>query len=117
MGIGLLARAVPPRALWVVTGMKIIVLPQSVRLVLVKRNTGGVWTVSIALLSMPTVATVLWVMKCLAPTRRALAGASASLLAGSLAALAKFVALKRLPRFWPDRMCQGCRSRRRSVRY
>ena len=42
---------------------------------------------NIALISLPLLAALLWAMKGLAPTRLALAGASAGLLAGALAAL------------------------------
>jgi len=85
--IGWLALAVPLLAVWVATGTTIVVLPPGLRLSLVEGNSWLLCIVSIALLSIPTLAAVFWAMKGLAPTRLVLAGAGAGLLAGSLAAL------------------------------
>jgi hypothetical protein len=79
--IGWFALAVPLLAVWVATGTTIVVLPPGLRLGLVEGNSWLLCIVSIALLSIPTLAAVFWAMKGLAPTRLVLAGAGAGLLA------------------------------------
>lgn len=84
VGLGL---AWPLLLVWLVgAGMLAAAAPEQ-RLALVFGETWASCPFNVALLSLPLFVTLLWAMKGLAPTRLALAGAAAGLLAGALGAL------------------------------
>lgn len=81
------AAATPVVAMW---GLAVVVLVRAApeqRTALLMGDTWNSCPFLIALLSAPLLATALWAMQALAPTRLRLAGASAGLLAGATAAL------------------------------
>ena len=81
------AAATPVVAMW---GLAVVVLVRAApdqRTALLMGDTWNSCPFLIALLSAPLLATALWAMRALAPTRPGLAGASAGLLAGATAAL------------------------------
>jgi hypothetical protein len=87
VGGGWAGLAAPVLALWLSAAL---VLLQSVPAQRVDLILGSTWKscpFNIAMLSIPLFAATFWAMKGLAPTRLALAGAGAGLLAGALAAL------------------------------
>ena len=81
------ALASPVLAVWLVAAVVLVNAAPAQRADLVLGNTWNTCPLNIALISLPLFAAMLWAMKGLAPTRLALAGASAGLLAGALSAL------------------------------
>ena len=78
---------VPFILLWLVAMVAIVGADPAQRHELIFGNTWKTCPFNIALISLPLFAASLWFVKGLAPTRTALAGASAGLLAGALATL------------------------------
>ncbi len=81
------ALVAPVLAIWLLSAFALVRAAQPEREELIF---GGTWQscpFSIAMLSVPVLVAVLWAMKGLAPTRLALAGAAAGLLAGAIGAL------------------------------
>lgn len=81
------AIAAPVLAMWLLAAAVLIGAPPAQRAQLVFGETWAACPLYVALLSAPVLVAVLWAMKGLAPTRLALAGAAAGLLAGALGAL------------------------------
>lgn len=81
------ARALPVLAVWLIAAVVLVNAAPAQRTDLVLGVTWKTCPLNIALISLPLFAATLWAMKGLAPTRLALAGASAGLLAGALAPL------------------------------
>jgi len=81
------ALALPVLLLWLVAAVVLANAAPAQRAALVLGDTWKSCPFNIALLSLPLFASTLWAFKGLAPTRLALAGASAGLLAGALSAL------------------------------
>lgn len=81
------ALAAPVLAIWLLAAWVILGAPSSVRAGLVMGSTWEYCLLYISILSVPVLAATLWAMKGLAPTRLALAGAAAGLLAGAIGAL------------------------------
>ncbi|MEO5765790.1 MAG: DUF1109 domain-containing protein [Casimicrobiaceae bacterium] len=82
------ALVAPVLAMWSAGAFVLLGAPPSAREALIFDGTWAACPLSIALLSVPAFAAILWAMKGLAPTRPALAGAAAGLLAGAIGALA-----------------------------
>jgi hypothetical protein len=80
------AAALPVTAVWIFAGLVLLTAPAGERLPLVLGDSWIECPFSIALLSVPALALALWAARELAPTRLALAGAAAGLLAGAVAA-------------------------------
>ena len=81
------ALVAPVLAMWLLAAFALLdaTPPERVELIL-----GSTWKdclLNVAMLSLPVLVAVLWAMKGLAPTRLALAGAAAGLLAGAIGAL------------------------------
>lgn len=87
LGLVWAALAAPVLVLWLVAAVVLINAAPEQRAYLILGETWKSCPFNIALISLPLLATTLWAMKGLAPTRLALAGASAGLLAGALSAL------------------------------
>ena len=81
------ALALPVLLLWLAAALVLVNAEPEQRAALVMGDTWKSCPFSIALLSLPLFASTMWALKGLAPTRLALAGASAGLLAGALSAL------------------------------
>ena len=81
------ALAAPVLVLWLVAALVLVNAAPSQRADLILGDSWKSCAFNIALLALPLLAATLWAMKGLAPTRLALAGASAGLLAGALSAL------------------------------
>jgi len=81
------ALALPVLAVWLIAAVVLIDAAPAQRADLILGNTWKTCPFNIALISLPLFAATLWALKGLAPTRLALAGASAGLLAGALSAL------------------------------
>jgi len=81
------ALATPVLVVWLVAAVVLVNAVPAQRADLVLGNTWKTCPFNIALISLPLFAATLWAMKGLAPTRLALAGAGAGLLAGALSAL------------------------------
>ena len=81
------ALALPVLAVWLIAAVVLVNAAPAQRADLVFGTTWKTCPLNIALISLPLFAATLWAIKGLAPTRLALAGASAGLLAGALAAL------------------------------
>ncbi|MBK6568949.1 NrsF family protein [Candidatus Aalborgicola defluviihabitans] len=81
------ALAAPVLLLWLVAALVLLGADPEQRAGLILGATWNTCPFSIALISLPLFVATFWVMKGLAPTRPAWAGASAGLLAGALAAL------------------------------
>jgi hypothetical protein len=77
------AAALPIAAMLLAAGSIVLATPPGYRLELMLGTTWRTTTANIVLLSLPSLATMLLAMKQLAPTRLALAGAGAGLLAGA----------------------------------
>ena len=80
--------AVPVAAIWLVAAWSLLGADSAQRQELIFGETWKECPFNITLLALPAFAAALWAMKGLAPTRPALAGASAGLLAGAMGALA-----------------------------
>lgn len=81
------AMAAPVLALWLAAALSLVSAAPEQRANLILGDTWQSCPLNIAMLSLPLFIAAFWCMKGLAPTRLALAGASAGLLAGSLSAL------------------------------
>ena len=81
------ALAAPLLLLWLVAALVLVNAAPEQRADLIFGATWKSCPFNIAFISLPLLAATLWAMKGLAPTRLALAGASAGLLAGALSAL------------------------------
>jgi hypothetical protein len=82
-----LALAAPVLALWALATVVLVAAEPAQRSGLVMGETWAECPVSILALAAPAFVAVLWAMRGLAPTRLALAGAVAGLLAGAIGAL------------------------------
>ncbi len=82
--VGLIA---PLIVLWLLAIVAILGAEPAQRTQLILGSSWKTCPFNIALISLPLLAATLWLMKGLAPTKMALAGASAGLLAGALASL------------------------------
>lgn len=82
-----MALALPLLAMWLLAAMELSGATGSERDALVFGTTWRDCAFSIALVSLPLFAALLWAMKGLAPTRPALAGAAAGMLSGAAGAL------------------------------
>jgi hypothetical protein len=78
----------PVAALWLAAGYVLISAPADARIALVLGQTWRVCPLNITMLSIPAFSAMFWAVKGLAPTRLALAGATAGLLAGATATVA-----------------------------
>lgn len=87
-GLGLMLLSVPLFGVWLGSAVVLLEAPADARLAMVLGRTWRTCPFNIALLSMPVLVAVFWVLRGLAPTRQRLAGAAAGLLAGALATLA-----------------------------
>jgi hypothetical protein len=87
LGLVQAALAAPVLLLWLVAAVALFNAAPTQRAELIFGETWKSCPFSIALISLPLFAATLWAMKGLAPTRLALAGAGAGLLAGALGAL------------------------------
>ena len=87
LGLVWAALATPLLALWLVAAVVLTNAAPADRADLIFGDTWKECPFNIAFMSLPLFAATLWAMKGLAPTRLALAGASAGLLAGALGAL------------------------------
>jgi len=81
------ALVAPVLVLWLIAATVLIAAAPAQRADLILGDTWKTCAFNIALISLPLFAASLWAMKGLAPTRLALAGASAGLLAGALGTL------------------------------
>ena len=81
------ALAAPVLALWLVAAVVLVNAAPAQRADLMLGDTWAACSFNIALIALPLLAATLWAMQGFAPTRLALAGASAGLLAGALSAL------------------------------
>lgn len=81
------ALAAPVLLLWLVAAAVLLQAAPAERAALILGNTWATCPFKLVLVSLPLFAATLWAMKGLAPTRLALAGAGAGLLAGALGAL------------------------------
>lgn len=81
------ALALPVLLLWLIAALVLANTAPPQRAALILGETWKSCPFNIALLSLPLFASTLWALKGLAPTRLALAGASAGLLSGALGAL------------------------------
>ena len=81
------ALAAPVLVLWLAAVVVLVNAAPAQRADLVLGDTWKICPFNIALISLPLFAATLWALKGLAPTRLALAGASAGLLSGALSAL------------------------------
>lgn len=81
-----LALAAPVAIIWLMAAAMLFSVPPDDRPALLLGQTWALCPLLITMLSVPTFAGVFWAMKGLAPTRPALAGAAAGLLASTVAA-------------------------------
>jgi len=81
------ALVAPVLAVWLLTVYVLLATPQPERVELIMGRTWEYCLLSVPMLSLPVLVATLWAMKGLAPTRLALAGAAAGLLAGAFGAL------------------------------
>ena len=81
------ALAAPVLAVWLLTAYVLLAAPPPERVELVMGRTWQYCLFSLPMLSVPVFVATFWAMKGLAPTRLALAGAAAGLLAGAIGAL------------------------------
>lgn len=87
VGAAWIALATPLILVWLAAALVLLQAEPAQRSALVLGATWRSCPLNIAWISLPVVAAVVWAMKGLAPTRLALAGAAAGLLAGCLGAL------------------------------
>lgn len=78
----------PLAALWLAAALQLMAAPEGTRAALLLGDSWQACAASILLLSLPSLALVLIVLRTMAPTRLALTGALAGLASGSVAALA-----------------------------
>jgi hypothetical protein len=81
------ALVAPVFAVWLLTAYVLLAAPMPERVALVMGRTWEYCLFSVPMLSVPVLVATLWAMKGLAPTRLALSGAAAGLLAGAFGAL------------------------------
>lgn len=95
------ALLLPPLVLWLAGGSWLALAPPSQRLELLLGSSWEVCSLNVALLSLPTLATMLWFMRGLAPTRLHAAGAVAGLVAGAQGVLVySLYCVEMAPPFW-----------------
>ncbi|MFJ3045357.1 DUF1109 domain-containing protein [Herbaspirillum chlorophenolicum] len=95
------ALLLPPAVLWLAGAGWLALAPPSQRLELLLGSTWEVCSLNIALLSLPTLASMFWFMRGLAPTRLAAAGAIAGLVAGAQGVLVySLYCVEMAPPFW-----------------
>lgn len=82
------ALLLPVGVVWMLAAYALFAAAPGGRLALVLGETWTTCALSIALLSLPVLASAFWAMRGLAPTRPALAGAASGLLAGAVGAVA-----------------------------
>ena len=87
LGLVWAALVTPVLVLWLIATVMLINAAPAQRADLILGDTWKECPLNIAFMSLPLFAATLWALKGLAPTRLALAGASAGLLAGALGAL------------------------------
>ena len=87
VGPGWAALATPVLALWLYAAVVLLQSEPAQRAALILGSTWNSCPFGIAMISLPLFAATFWAMKGMAPTRLALAGAGAGLLAGALAVL------------------------------
>jgi hypothetical protein len=81
------ALVAPVLAVWLFSAYALLAAPMSERSALIMGHTWQYCLLSVPLLSVPVIVATLWAMRGLAPTRLALAGAAAGLLAGAIGAV------------------------------
>nr|WP_050468032.1 DUF1109 domain-containing protein [Herbaspirillum chlorophenolicum] len=95
------ALLLPPAVLWLAGAGWLALAPPSQRLELLLGSTWEVCSLNVALLSLPTLASMFWFMRGLAPTRLAAAGAIAGLVAGAQGVLVySLYCVEMAPPFW-----------------
>lgn len=82
------ATVAPVLAMWALAAVVLLTASPDARAALVMGSTWRVCPFNIALVSLPVLAAALWAARGMAPTRPALAGAAAGVLAGGVGALA-----------------------------
>jgi hypothetical protein len=87
VGLVWLALAAPVMALWAISAWLLAQAPPLLRTDMLLGSSSSVCTFNIAVVSVPLFIAAFWAMKGFAPTRLALAGAVAGLLAGAVGAL------------------------------
>lgn len=88
LGRAAIAMLVPLLAIWTLAGFVLALAPPDARAALVLGSTWRECPYNITLVALPALAAMLWAVRGLAPTRPALAGAAAGVLAGGLGAIA-----------------------------
>jgi hypothetical protein len=88
LGHAAIAMLVPLLGIWTLAGFALALAAPDARAGLVLGSTWRECPYNIALVALPALAALLWAVRGLAPTRPALAGAAAGVLAGGLGALA-----------------------------
>lgn len=86
--MGMMLLSAPLLGVWLGSAVVLLEAPADARLAMVMGRTWRTCPFNIALLSMPLLAAVFWVLRGMASTRLRLAGAAGGLLAGALATLA-----------------------------
>lgn len=81
-----LALAAPVLLIWLMAAWELFGAAPDERAALVLGDTSNVCSIYVAIISVPSFVAVMWAMRGLAPTRLALAGAAAGLLAGAVGA-------------------------------
>ncbi|WP_069374403.1 DUF1109 domain-containing protein [Herbaspirillum seropedicae] len=95
------ALLLPPCVLWLAGGVWLALAPPSQRLELLLGSSWEVCSANVALLSLPTLATMLWFLRGLAPTQLRAAGAAAGLVAGAQGVLVySLYCVEMAPPFW-----------------
>ncbi|MCP1573672.1 hypothetical protein J2S30_002051 [Herbaspirillum rubrisubalbicans] len=95
------ALLLPPAVLWLAGGSWLALAPPSQRLELLLGSSWEVCSLNVALLSLPTLATMLWFLRGFAPTRLRAAGAVAGLVAGAQGVLVyTLYCVEMAPPFW-----------------
>ncbi|MDL5367398.1 DUF1109 domain-containing protein [Xanthomonas sp. NCPPB 2654] len=88
VGTAAIAIGVPVVALWIAASAALWAAPADLRLPLLQGQSWHSCPFNIALLSIPSFASVFWALRGLAPTRLRVAGAAGGLLGGALATMA-----------------------------
>ncbi|MBV8622541.1 MAG: DUF1109 domain-containing protein [Herbaspirillum sp.] len=95
------ALLLPPVLLWLAGASWLALAPSSQRLDLLLGSSWEVCSANVALLSLPTLATMLWFLRGLAPTHLRAAGAVAGLVAGAQGVLVySLYCVEMAPPFW-----------------
>lgn len=96
-----IALVLPPATLWLAGACWLALAPPSLRVGLVLGSTWQVCSLNVALLSLPTLATMFWFLRGLAPTRLVAAGAMAGLVAGAQGVIVySLYCVEMAPPFW-----------------